>query len=82
MGRGVGILDRGIALRSAIEEKGRPSMETTLGSAETEQQLSRIKAVLRFMLLDMEARAKSEGAHEFAFEVRGWLDFLEGNERV
>lgn len=57
-------------------------METTLVSAETEQQLSRIKAVLRFVLLDMEARAKLEGAHEFAFEVRDWLDFLEGNERV
>jgi len=57
-------------------------MEATLGSAETEQQLSQIKAVLRFMLLDMEARAKSEGAHEFANEVRDWLDLLEGNERV
>ncbi|HOV49619.1 MAG TPA: hypothetical protein PLM06_13405 [Anaerolineae bacterium] len=59
-----------------VEEKGRPSMETTLGSAETEQQLSRIKAVLRFMLLDMEARAKFEGAYEFAGEIRGWLDWL------
>ncbi len=51
-------------------------MEATLGSAETEQQLSQIKAVLRFMLLDMEARAKSEGAHEFAGEIRDWLDWL------
>jgi len=51
-------------------------MEATLGSAETEQQLSQIKAVLRFMLLDMEARAKSEGAHEFASEIRDWLDWL------
>ena len=57
-------------------------MEATLGSAETEQQLSQIKAVLRFMLLDMEASAKSEGAYEFANEVRDWLDLLEGNERV
>jgi len=57
-------------------------METAWGSEGTEQQLSQIKAVLRFMLLDMEARAKSEGAYEFASEVRGWLDLLEGNERV
>ena len=57
-------------------------METAWGSEELEQQLSQIKAVLRFMLLDMEARAKSEGAYEFASEVRGWLDLLEGNERV
>ena len=57
-------------------------MEATLGSAETEQQLSQIKAILRFMLLDMEASAKSEGAYEFANEVRDWLDLLEGNERV
>ncbi len=51
-------------------------MEATLGSAETKQQLSQIKAVLRFMLLDMEARAKFEGAHEFASEIRDWLDWL------
>lgn len=51
-------------------------MEATLGSAETEQQLSQIKAVLRFMLLDMEARAKYEGAYEFAGEIRDWLDWL------
>lgn len=57
-------------------------MEAMLETAETEQQLSRIKAVLKFVLLDMEAKAKLEGAHEFAFEVRGWLDLLEGNERV
>lgn len=57
-------------------------MKATSGSEETKQQLSQIEAVLRFMLLDMEARAKYEGAYEFASEVRGWLDLLEGNERV
>ncbi len=57
-------------------------MKATLGSAETKQQLSQIKAVLRFMLLDMEARAKFKGEHESAYEIRDWLDLLEGNERV
>jgi len=44
---------------------------------EIQQQLSQIKAIMRFMLLDMEARAKYEGAHEFASEIRCCLDLLE-----
>ncbi|HQE98603.1 MAG TPA: hypothetical protein PLQ85_02515 [Anaerolineae bacterium] len=43
---------------------------------ELEDQISRIKIVLRFILLNMEGQAILKGEHEFAGEVRDLFELV------
>jgi hypothetical protein len=39
--------------------------------------VAKMKVVLKFILQNMKNEAKCKGELEFAYEIKGWIDYLE-----